>query len=75
MAFWSRRLAPAISTERVLPLKPRLEDPRNRFGSWHPGVTMFALGDGSTRAINNAASLVVLQRLGCRNDGQVVDPP
>jgi hypothetical protein len=59
MAFWSRRLAPAQPGERLLADKPRVEDPSNRFGGWHPGVTMFLLG----------------QRLGCRNDGENVELP
>jgi hypothetical protein len=75
MAFWSRRLAPAETGERLLPAKPRLEDPNNRFGGWHPGVTLFLLGDGSVKAVNNDTATIVLQRLGCRNDGQQVDLP
>ncbi len=75
MAYWSRRLAPLRSTERLFPFDQRNEDPQNRFGSWHPGVTLFLLGDGSVREVNNATSSVVLQRLGCRNDGQLFDLP
>src|SRR3954470_22048026 len=51
MAFWSRRLAPRPG-ERLIPLDPWNESPDNRFGSWHPGVTLFLLGDGSVRPIN-----------------------
>jgi type II secretory pathway pseudopilin PulG len=75
MAYWSRRLAPAHAADRLLPLKPRLEDPQNRFGGWHRGVTLFVLGDASVRAVNNATSTVALQRLGCRNDGQSFELP
>jgi hypothetical protein len=75
MAYWSRRLAPAEPGERLLPAKPRLEDPDNRFGGWHPGVTLFLLGDGSVKAVSNDTATIVLQRLGCRNDGQKVDLP
>ncbi|MEX0585762.1 MAG: DUF1559 domain-containing protein, partial [Pirellulales bacterium] len=75
MAYWSRRLAPALATDRLLPIKPSREDPRNRFGGWHPGVTLFVLGDGSVRAVNNAASSVALQRFGCRNDREEFDLP
>jgi hypothetical protein len=75
MAYWSRRLVPAHAADRLLPVKPRLEDPRNRFGGWHAGVTLFVLGDGSVRAVNNATSTLALQRLGCRNDRQTFDLP
>ena len=49
--------------------RPMLEDPRNRFGGWHPDVTLFLFGDGSVKAISNDYSPNVLQRLGSRNDG------
>jgi hypothetical protein len=75
MAYWSRRLAPLNPGERLLPLKERDEDPNNRFGSWHPGITLFLLGDGSVRQVNNATSTLVLQRLGCRNDRELFDLP
>jgi hypothetical protein len=75
MAHWSRRLAPLNPGERLLPLQQRDEDPNNRFGSWHPGITLFLLGDGSVRQVNNATSTLVLQRLGCRNDGERLDLP
>ena len=75
MAYWSRRLAPLNPGERLLPLQGRDEDPNNRFGSWHPGITLFLLGDGSVRQVNNATSTLVLQRLGCRNDRESFDLP
>jgi prepilin-type processing-associated H-X9-DG protein len=43
------------------------------FGSNHPGGANFALADGSVRFIPETISLSLLQRLGVRNDGQVVD--
>lgn len=75
MAFWSRRLAPAHAGERLLPAKARLENPDNRFGGWHEGVTLFLMGDGQVKALSNDTSSLVLQRLGSRNDGQKVDLP
>ena len=42
------------------------------FGSWHPGVCMFLLGDGSVRAIANNISVEILGNLGDRRDGQPV---
>jgi prepilin-type N-terminal cleavage/methylation domain-containing protein len=50
-------------------------NPHNRFGSWHPGVTLFLLGDGSVRPVNNAASDQTLRRFGCRNDRLTFDLP
>lgn len=75
MAFWSRRLAPDRAGERLIEEKPRLEDPNNRFGGWHPGVTLFLMGDGSAKAVSNDTATLVLQRLGCRNDGHKEELP
>jgi prepilin-type N-terminal cleavage/methylation domain-containing protein len=65
---------------RIIALKPvgdtnSLNDPRFRFGSWHPGISLFLLGDGSVRQVNNAASNVSLERLGTRNDRYTFDLP
>jgi hypothetical protein len=67
-------LAP-LPGERLLSLDPKNDWPSNRFGSWHPAVTLFLLGDGSVKAVSNDTDTLVLQRLGCRNDGQPFDLP
>jgi prepilin-type N-terminal cleavage/methylation domain-containing protein len=59
----------------VIPRRPTQEDPSNRFGSWHPGITLFLLGDGSARSVSNAVSTPVMQRLGTRNDRLTFDLP
>ena len=41
------------------------------FGSWHPGICQFVLGDGSVRAIANTIDLTTLRQLGDRRDGEV----
>ncbi|MEX0792849.1 MAG: DUF1559 domain-containing protein [Pirellulaceae bacterium] len=48
--------------------------PRNQllFGSWHPGVTNFVLGDGSVRPISVTIDTDNLGRLANRKDGQVI---
>jgi hypothetical protein len=74
MAYWSRRLAPDPRSGPVL-ARGRREDPRNRFGSSHPGILLALLGDGSMRAIHIAASDHVMQRVGCRNDRRTFDLP
>ena len=43
------------------------------FGSAHPGVVNAVFGDGSTRAINRNADLNLMNNIGMRADGQVVD--
>jgi len=43
------------------------------FGSAHPGTCNFVLGDGSTHAISQSASWIVLNQLGMRGDGTVVN--
>jgi prepilin-type N-terminal cleavage/methylation domain-containing protein len=74
-----RRLCLATNTTlgrdrgRIIALKPTGDtnsdnNPRFRFGSWHPGITLFLLGDGSVRQVNNATSNQTLNRLGTRND-------
>jgi prepilin-type N-terminal cleavage/methylation domain-containing protein len=65
---------------RIIALKPTgdtntLNDPQFRFGSWHPGISLFLLGDGSVRQVNNATSSVALERLGTRNDRFTFDLP
>lgn len=50
---------------------PRPED--FGFGSAHPGVLVTVFGDGSTRTIQKEADLLLLDRLGKRSDGSIVD--
>jgi prepilin-type N-terminal cleavage/methylation domain-containing protein len=86
MAYFARRLAPALDagTDRVIALKPTGDtsgagvagnDPNFRFGSWHPGVTLFMLGDGSVRQVSNSTSNISLQRFGTRNDRLTFEMP
>jgi prepilin-type N-terminal cleavage/methylation domain-containing protein len=42
-----------------------------RFGGYHPGVTLFVLGDGRVAAIQNSISGTTLGYLSCINDGMV----
>ena len=42
------------------------------FGSAHPGICNFVLGDGSTRSIKNSLDTLVLGDLCNRHDGNVV---
>jgi prepilin-type N-terminal cleavage/methylation domain-containing protein/prepilin-type processing-associated H-X9-DG protein len=44
-----------------------------KFGSWHPGVCQFLFGDGHVTALDNGLDMDVLQKLACRNDGQVIE--
>ena len=47
-----------------------------RFGSWHPGVCQFLMGDGAVRSVSHATPTgTVLFPLGHVNDGQVVTMP
>jgi len=39
------------------------------FGSWHPGICQFMMGDGSVKSVSNSTSQAVLNILGSRNDG------
>ena len=45
---------------------------QNVFGSYHPGVCQFVMGDGSVKTINNAIDATNLGRLCNRHDGQII---
>jgi len=68
------------SAQRVAgPSFPLARDPTDtssgypdKFGGPHSGVVMFALCDGSIRAIKRSIDSKNLQRLAVRNDGQVI---
>ena len=42
------------------------------FGSWHPGISQFVLGDGAVRQVTNTISQATLNALGQRDDGVAV---
>jgi len=48
---------------------------RYRFGSWHPGVINFLVGDGSVRSISHTTPWEVMFALGHVNDGRPVSMP
>jgi prepilin-type N-terminal cleavage/methylation domain-containing protein len=59
------------SPARTLARSP--SDPFNiQFGSYHPGICQFVLGDGSVRPITVSVPGTTLSRLSVRNDGEVV---
>jgi prepilin-type N-terminal cleavage/methylation domain-containing protein/prepilin-type processing-associated H-X9-DG protein len=43
-----------------------------KFGSWHPGVCQFLFADGHVTPLSNGTDMDTLQKLACRNDGQVI---
>ena len=45
---------------------------QDKFGGAHTGIVMFALSDGSVRALRTSIDSINLQRLAMRNDGQVI---
>ena len=55
----------ATSGEESLP-------PHSNFGSWHPGVCYFSLGDSSVRGINDGIDPIVLGYLCNKEDGNPV---
>lgn len=46
-----------------------------QFGSWHPGICQFALGDGSVRAISVSIDLSTLDAAANRHDGKSLPLP
>ena len=47
-------------------------DPERVFGSYHPGICQFVLGDGSVRALSVDLAPEILRLLVVRNDGQPI---
>jgi hypothetical protein len=45
------------------------------FGSWHPGVCQFLLGDGSVRNVGVTTSEPILRAMACVSDGASVSLP
>lgn len=43
-----------------------------KFGSWHAGVCQFLFADGHVVSLANTIDMDTLQKLACRNDGQVI---
>ena len=52
------------------PLQRNITQNASRFGSWHPGVCQFVLGDGSVRPLRIEMDVNVLGYLAHRWDGQ-----
>ncbi len=46
-----------------------------KFGSWHTGICQFLFSDGHVISLSNSIDMDTLQKLSCRNDGQVVPEP
>ena len=59
---------------RAGPSNPLAFDPattyNNQFGSWHPGIVQFVLGDATVRGLKNGMAGSVLGLLGHIKDGQ-----
>ncbi len=45
------------------------------FGSWHPGICHFVLGDGSVRAFNVMTDPYILVKFACVDDGNPTESP
>lgn len=45
------------------------------FGSWHPGVSMFAMADGSTRAVDVSMDTIFLGQLANRSNSEFISLP
>jgi prepilin-type N-terminal cleavage/methylation domain-containing protein len=57
------------------PLANRLSSFNSQFGSWHPGLCQFMMGDGSVQSLSTEIDGRTLDRLAQRDDGQVVSAP
>ena len=67
--------------EHTTGIQPRTQfrhvwsQPTMGFGSWHTGVTLFAVGDGSVASVSDSINPRILARLGACDDGQSVTIP
>ncbi len=66
--YWSPSI---ICGGTMYPIAKGPEDPiaNSIFGSWHPGVCQFVLGDGSVSGIVTSIDLETFRRLTVRDDG------
>jgi hypothetical protein len=56
--------------DRSLAEGPADHSAESLFGSWHPDVCLFLMGDGRVKPLHNQTDRAVLSRLAGRNDGQ-----
>jgi hypothetical protein len=54
------------------PLAHPSDGPGHQFGSWHPGICQFLMGDGSVHAFSVSIDPVILSYLGQRRDGNAI---
>ncbi len=76
----ARIVHPQIPIQRPIDMPPAATVPNQRgyftFGSWHPGICHFLLGDGSARSVSNTVDPdLVLSRLAEVHDGRPVALP
>lgn len=73
---WCDLANPAPATNNRTPYEDRAGFSENgeRFGSAHAGACQFVFCDGSVHTIRYEIDPIVHYRLGCRNDGQTVQP-
>jgi prepilin-type N-terminal cleavage/methylation domain-containing protein len=62
----------AVRYTNATPAKGANDAASGRFGSWHPGVCQFVLGDGSVRAVQVSINATMFANMGDRADGTPV---
>jgi hypothetical protein len=67
--MYFRRLMGA-TVDRSLAQGPADRSADSLFGSWHPGVCLFVMGDTSVKALHNNTDRAVLSALAARNDAE-----
>ena len=53
------------------PLASKTAEFDSQFGSWHPGICQFVMGDGAVQAIANQVDPMTLGHLAQRDDGEI----
>lgn len=64
--------SPTDKVSQVNAAGERLNNFPRVFGSYHPGICQFLLGDSSVRPVKNEIDLITLQRLNVRDDAQMI---
>jgi hypothetical protein len=66
---------PSVFVDRLLANPNDTFEPWTRFGSYHPGVCQFVLGDGSVRALSLFTESIELTKWALPSDGGILQNP
>jgi prepilin-type N-terminal cleavage/methylation domain-containing protein len=71
----SYTVIPLANNKEPTVVEMLFDNERGGFGSWHPGIVNFLIGDGSVRSFPNSTGTAILKALAMVDDGVAVSPP